>query len=184
MSKLLVVFLLLPFFSKSQDDDSLKNELQMIILNTSDNSLVAYAFVNSEDFDSSITYINSNNLLILDSLLTKKMKFEYDLPYYPPFVNLDSSYSKPLISYISSDDISLFLKKSNIVFYIPHAGYLGYPNSKELTEKYGIEIINEGCMPSFSTYGGDLTKIYRLLDIRNGLGWHDKYVEERNKLNQ
>ena len=153
----------------------------MILLNAADSSLVAYAFIYPEKFSSNLTFVDSNNQVILDSLLKKEYTFEYDYPFYDPRFNLDSSYAKPLVKYLSNSDVGSFLRKSNIRFYLIHYGNICYSNKDELSEKYGIEVMNMGCIRDHRA-DGYMRAIEPLLNARNGIGWYDQYLEDLRKL--
>ncbi|WP_430402200.1 hypothetical protein [Fluviicola sp.] len=179
MKKLLCLLILLPFYGKPQD--SLKTELQMILLNSADSSLVAYAFTTLENFIENPSFVDSSNHVILDSILTKGYKFEFDYPFYESRFESDSSYAKPFIKYLSCADLGTFLRKSNMRFYLIHYGYASHSNYPELTEKYGIQVMNMGCIVD-SSYGKYIGASGRLLNIRNGVGWYNQYIEDYRKL--
>lgn len=179
MKRLLYLLILLPFYGKSQD--SLKTELQLILLNSTDSSLVAYAFTTSENFIPNPGFVDSNNYIILDSILTKGYKFEFDYPFYRPRFAPDSAYAKPFVKYLSSTDLVPFLRKSQMRFFLIHYGSVCFSNHDELTEKYGIEVMNMGCVKD-SSYGKYIGATGSLLNIRNGVGWYDQYMEDYRKI--
>lgn len=149
----------------------------MILLNAADSSLVAYAFIYPEKFSSNLTFVDSNNQVILDSLLKKEYKFEYDYPFYDPRFNPDSSYAKPLVKYLSNSDLSAFLRTSDIRFYLVHYGNIVYSENEELSKKYGIEVMNMGCIRDHRA-DGYMRAIEPLLNARNGIDWYDQYLED------
>jgi hypothetical protein len=179
MKKLFCLLILLPFYGKSQD--SLKTELQLILLNSTDSSLVAYAFTTSDNFIVAPDFVDSNNYVILDSILTKGYKFEYDHPLYGSRFEPDSSYAKPFVKYLSYADLGTFLRKSDMCFYVIHFSSICFSHHDELTEKYGIEVLNMGCVVN-SSYEKYTEASGYLLNIRNGVGWYDQYLEDYRKL--
>lgn len=179
MGKLLFLIVFISFQSKSQD--SLKTELQMILLNSADSSLVAYAFTYPEDFNSNLTFVDSNNHIILDSLLKMDYHFEYDYPFFAPRFEPDSSYAKPFIKYLLSSDIGSFLRQSDLRFYFVHYGNVAYKNIDELSVKYGLEVMNMGCLRDHRA-DRYMSAVENLLNARNGIGWIDLYHQELREM--
>lgn len=153
----------------------------MILLNSADSSLVAYAFTTSENFIENPGFVDSSNYVILDSILERGYKFEFDYPFYGPRFEPDSSYAKPFVKYLSCTDLGTFLRKSHMHFYLIHYGSVCFSNYDELTEKYGIEVMNMGCVKD-STYKKYISASGWLLNIRNGFDWYNQYMEDYRKL--
>nr|WP_294861322.1 hypothetical protein [uncultured Fluviicola sp.] len=180
MKKFLFLIMIISFQGKSQD--SLKTELQMILLNSMDSSFVAYVFTSMDDFksDSSFMFLKQ---ISLDSLKSHVYKYEYLTPFEAPITTMKNFYDFPEIKFISCDELVPFLKYTNIRFIIPEYGYANSPLTKEheINEKYGIVNWNLGCVYQSSTEGY-LQSVYRLLDLKNGLGWREKYKDELHQL--
>lgn len=187
MKNLLPFLLLFHSLTSSAQEDSLKYSedsleiIQLIILNRTDSSLIAYAFTPQYKFAPNPSFNNINDDLILDSLLTQGYRYGYDDPYFGSIISLDSAYAKPFIRYLACDDIAKFLNESGIRFIFQCYGYATYRNYPELIEKYGIEIVNEGCVVS-SSDKSYRNKVYHWLNIRNGVGWYNQYMEDYRKL--
>ncbi len=179
MKRVLYFLFLIPLSCHAQD--SLKTELQMILLNSADSSLVAYAFTYPEDFNSNLTFVDSNNHIILDSLLKMDYHFEYDYPFFSPRFEPDSSYAKPFIKYLSSSDIGSFLRQSHLRFYLVHYGNVAYKNIDELSVKYGLEVMNMGCVRDHRA-DRYMFAVENLLNARNGIGWMDQYHKELREM--
>lgn len=177
MKKLLFLLVLISFQSKSQD--SLKTELQMILLNSTDSSFIAYVFTSAEDFNSEPSFMLQKQIS-LDLLKSHDYKYEYQIPFEPPIDSIKDFYKYPEIKYLSCDELVPFLQYANMKFIIPIYGYITHHKSEkelEIDEKYGFIIWNLGCVYD-SSISGYVRSVYRLLDLKNGIGWWGKYREE------
>lgn len=184
MNKLLCIILLSPLFCKSQDHDSLKTELKMILLNSMDSSFIAFVFTSADDLNSDTSFLLTK-CISLDSLKSHEYKYEYQTPFEAPITSIENFYDLPGIKYLSCEDLVAFLQYAKMKFIIPEYGYMTHRKSEkelEIDEKYGLAIWNLGCVYQSSTEGY-LRSAYRLLDLKNGLGWYERYKEELESIN-
>lgn len=158
-------------------------EYQMIVLNSSDNSLVAYVLTPTDKIKDSPPCVDANKRIILDSLSTQDYTYQFDYPYFEsPVLDLNDELVKQIVVFIDCDKIADFLRISGMKFYFLHYGYTVYSNFEELTNKYGFIVLNEGCVSGGYSSDVYMTKVKRLLDIRNGVGWIHHYYRDMKKL--
>lgn len=97
----------------------------------------------------------------------------------------DSSYFKNIANHLYIDSVSFseLLNKSGVIMIVEKYGYGGAANHKDLTNKYGVAYRAGGCVYSPSDFEKQFTTLMRrLLLIRNGADWEEKYNKEYKKL--
>ncbi len=176
------MLLFLPFWGRTQRDSL---DFQMVILNAADSSLVAYILTPGDTFKLPVSCLRPDGTIILDSLMAQNYIFEYDQPYYGPIIDLTNERIRQIvpIGFLACDDIGAFLNRSGMKFYFLHYGYTTYSDFNELREKYGVIVMNEGCVVHHQE-NDYMKRVYRLLDIRNGVDWHARYRADHKCLEQ
>ena len=163
MKSILFILLFIPFLSKTQE------QLKYVFLAESDHSLIAYVIDTNKITLDLTKNLNSN----IDSILIEDFRFEYDWPTGGPVDSVTRAFCDCDI-YINELEIEKILKSSKLKFYYLNYGYSALPISESLSDKFGVNVMNMGCIMDheFDNYR---SKVEFLLKLRNGEKWKQQY---------
>lgn len=140
-----------------------------------DSSIIITAYLNAE--------INSIKSDSVDSNITNDTlidNYTLDFGFYA-----DSMYPDLEIKQIVLDSVNFsdLLLKSKLIMSQVKYGYAGAKNFDVLTEKYGVRYYAGGCIYDPLEIEIQYSKyMRRLLIIRNGSDWEEKYKKEASKI--
>lgn len=171
MKRTLTIFILLFNYLAHAQSDSLPD---MLIRYSGDSSIIITAYQNPN-----INSINSDsvdNKKFIDTLIDK---YTLDFGFYA-----DSIYPGLIIKQIVLDSVTFseLLIKSKLIMSQVRYGYGGAQNYGKLTEKYGVRYYAGGCVYNPHEIERQYSRyMRRLLTIRNGSNWEEKYKKEASK---
>lgn len=144
---------------------------ELMVYYSDDKSILLTGYKNDRYNSDSLDL--SNPKIPVDTLIKY---FDFQLDYYPKTTYLNSIQHHLNFDSLHFSDLII---KTDLRMSVVKYGYAGAENYEKLSKKYGVKYYSGGCIYSPTDFELDYSKfMQKLLTIRNGKDWQEKYNSE------